>query len=704
MSSDPLLLTAPQLRALFDILTHHETYAEVESFKDPDAIDNYGFPFCPSSSSSSSLNQEKDIKHGNADRSKSSSSSSASSSSPLLQLLLTRLLLPMPGIKDLEPGFWNAKFRGIMKSFAEADLSESYDKGALGTRKTLATAASAFHESITRGMLGGVPQRTDDAGPGFTSEHSTATGLEKAWDHVVYDIVYGKLLDEMFELAAKSPDLESHSPAVSDAVDYVLIHAATILHKIFVLSPEGQYMLKLIESTHKLIPYSLVCQTLRVGNAATMISGLVRIFLAKVSIGGLTNWIGLTQNAADGQNLMQRIIGMVLGWDAGDFKKTVDGIRNKKELSKSGFIPAIDAHLNATPREHAAVRQKSIQEKESIVSAILKSQSQKCSAEPTEQQHSLLLEYYSAQLSAQDREKITQVMCRQSPDYVTSLIRDAVAAFDPIIRILHDHVDLRKYVTNSQRFIDELLEVNKPRRDKSKGLIPPSIEDYVFLLRRHRKWWFEYLHDFAKGCPEVRDKFFAWLKDNVLESFRQNSSNAHTGGSRQDSDRMDGAGSMSEPLRSAFSRLDKETQQTVAQALDAYDAYTATLDEQSNKRLQSIVEGLQKQKENTKDNPKLGSMKGPGVYHARWQWLLDETLITPSKPSGPPRHGKDVKDVKARGKTGALASKDVWDSSSLPQAKSDVTPEPPNVHVVIEALGSQFKNIVADISTRQRSE
>ena len=141
--------------------------------------------------------------------------------------------------------------------------------------------------------------------------------------------------------------------------------------------------------------------------------------------------------------------------------------------------------------------------------------------------------------------------------------------------------------------------------------------------------------------------------------------------------------------------------QKVAQALDAYDAYTQTLDEQSNKRLQGIVEGLQKQKENPKDDPKLGSMKGPGVYHARWQWLLDETLITPSNPSGPSRHGKDVKDVKARGKTGALASKDAWDASSLPQVKSDATPEPPNVDIVVAALGSHFKNIVAEISSQR---
>lgn len=279
--TESLLLTAPQLRSLFDILTHHETYAEVESFKDPEAIDQYGFPFT-------------DVK-----------GPGAPSSSPLLQLLLTRLVLPMPGMKDLDPDFWNVEFKGIMKSFALVDLSESYDKGALGTRKTLATAAAAFHESITRGLLGGVPGVVDRS-QGLTSKFGAARDLETAWDHVVYEAVYGGLVDELFEHAVKSEDFESYSTEVEAAIDYAVIHMATIMHKIFVLSPEGQYLLKLIESTHKLIPYSLVCQTLRVGNAATMISGIVRIFLAKVSIGGVTNWLGITQGASDGQNLMQR--------------------------------------------------------------------------------------------------------------------------------------------------------------------------------------------------------------------------------------------------------------------------------------------------------------------------------------------------------------------------------------------------------------
>lgn len=285
MASDSLSPTAAQLRALFDILTHHQAYAEIESFKDAEGVEKFGYPF---------INPED----GGPEPPKSSS--------PLLQMLLTRMILPMPGINGLDPTFWNVRFKSILKCFADVDLSESYDKGSLGTRKTLATAAGAFYESINRGMLGGVPRDAASSIQDFKSDPSTASGLEKAWDYAVYQTVYGNLIDELFDHAAKSSDIEGHSELVRDAIDYAIIHLATIFHKIFVISPEGQAMIKMLESTHKLIPYSMVCQTLRVGNAATMISGIMKIFLAKVSVGGITNWVGITQNAADGQNLLQR--------------------------------------------------------------------------------------------------------------------------------------------------------------------------------------------------------------------------------------------------------------------------------------------------------------------------------------------------------------------------------------------------------------
>lgn len=65
-------------------------------------------------------------------------------------------------------------------------------------------------------------------------------------------------------------------------------------------------MLGLIERVNKLIPYSLVKQTLKVGNVATMISGMTKIFLAKLSLNSVTNWLGFSQAADEGMNLLQQ--------------------------------------------------------------------------------------------------------------------------------------------------------------------------------------------------------------------------------------------------------------------------------------------------------------------------------------------------------------------------------------------------------------
>lgn len=77
----------------------------------------------------------------------------------------------------------------------------------------------------------------------------------------------------------------------------------------FALSPEGEYLLKLLENVNRLIPYAMIKQTLRVSNAATMISAMMKLLLAKLSLTSLSNWAGLTNNPDDGMNLLQRFAG-----------------------------------------------------------------------------------------------------------------------------------------------------------------------------------------------------------------------------------------------------------------------------------------------------------------------------------------------------------------------------------------------------------
>lgn len=81
---------------------------------------------------------------------------------------------------------------------------------------------------------------------------------------------------------------------------------ASLMHYTLVLSPKGQYLLKLIDNANRLIPYMLIKQTLKIGNVASMISAMVRIGLAKMSVSSVTNWIGLTSGAAEGMNLLQQ--------------------------------------------------------------------------------------------------------------------------------------------------------------------------------------------------------------------------------------------------------------------------------------------------------------------------------------------------------------------------------------------------------------
>lgn len=245
-------LTAEQTAALFDILTHHETYREIEGFKSAQAVINYGFPFTRTPKAVASLSGGKSATATPASTAPSTPRTRTPappedeeeddnlvengqhgepSTSPILQSLLTRMVLPLPGVRDLPRDFWSVRVQGLLSRLGDAELSESYDKGALGTRKMLATGSSGLIEMIARGTLGGVrstgrgregdvenSKKVDDF-----YDHTKAEDLERAWDDIVEALVYGDLVDDMVEYFAKTDDLEAHSPAVKAAAEYAII-------------------------------------------------------------------------------------------------------------------------------------------------------------------------------------------------------------------------------------------------------------------------------------------------------------------------------------------------------------------------------------------------------------------------------------------------------------------------------------------------
>lgn len=188
------VLSNSQTAALFDVLTHYNTYAEIREFRNPGSLDHYGPPF--------------------------TFEAGKPSTSPALQALVSSFLLNLPGLNNLPEKWWNVQCQEIIEALEKANLSESYDKGVIGSRKTLATAISALIEYPVRGTYGGFPEAKDrDA----NYDVAKAQDLSRAFRHFMNDAVYGNVLDELVQRTAETDKLEDHEPLTRAVHEFVLV-------------------------------------------------------------------------------------------------------------------------------------------------------------------------------------------------------------------------------------------------------------------------------------------------------------------------------------------------------------------------------------------------------------------------------------------------------------------------------------------------
>ena len=189
-------LSAGQAQALFGYLTHAEVHREIEQYKYPNAILNYGTPF------QDNLKTQR--------------------SSPLLQSLLVRLGLRVPGLKNVSEDFWKRRCKNIIQQLGEAQLSESYDKGSLSRRKTLAIASSTILAPLIQALIGGV-QKSTSTNADRTYDCTNSEDIVVAWDDFIDQLIYGNMVDELFDTAAKTDQLSDHTTLVQAAHEYILI-------------------------------------------------------------------------------------------------------------------------------------------------------------------------------------------------------------------------------------------------------------------------------------------------------------------------------------------------------------------------------------------------------------------------------------------------------------------------------------------------
>lgn len=613
-------LTSSQVRALFDILSHHEAYQELRDLRHPGALSHSGPPF----KTTSSVNEL-----------------------PLLHSLLTGFLTPLPGLRDVSPDFYQAKCQEIIEEFAKADLSESYEAGYIGIRKTLATATAALVEAPARGYYGGFPKRelsrTDKKYDTTKPEDVVA-----AFQDFLQELVYGELLDEMFTRAAETDKLEEHDLLVQAAHEYILVIVASFLHYILMITPEGQTMLAMMKQANALVPYGAIRQTLRIGNAATMINGMMKLLLTKMTINSVTTFLGITNASDAGWNLLQTIIYTVVNWDTNTLKSRSAEIEKSSEGPSKAQRELLKSYLEKGSDEHEKCRTMSIAKAEPIVVTIM----DEYSGDPlSETQIPSALDYLSIQVSLTDRRKITSILCSRQPDLLSQAVRECVSAYDPVIRALHKAVDLSATVGDLQSFLDDLLAFAPSGKNASTA----SVGDSVQLLRKHQASSHRFIHQVCKNGPELSQ----WYKE-----YARTSAAHFKVASPPSSTDIEGAGKLTNQLNAAFSSLPEKQRNEILTECDAYTNYFTHLSSTSEASMHFSVQdasstapqpGRLKRafthsraptRESSPSPAAAKAAPGPGVFLRRWQAYVNATPITP-KDGGGVRYGGDGDVVSA---------------------------------------------------------
>jgi len=662
-------LSPSQAQALLAILSHHEAYQEIRDLRFPGALSRSGSPF--------KTNGEPN-------------------EMPLLHGLFSSFFVPLPGLRGVTPDFYQAKCQEIIEEFAKADLSESYEAGYIGIRKTLATAAAALIEAPARGYYGGFPKKElSRIDPVYdTSNPEDVVG---AFQDFLQKVVYGTLLDEMFVTAAESDNLEDHDLMVQAAHEYILVILASFLHYILIITPEGQTMLTMMKQANALIPYTAIRQTLKIGNVATMINAMMKLILTKMTLNSVTTFLGITNASDAGWNLLQTIIWTVVNWDTNNLKSRISEIEKNSAGPTQSQRDILLAYMEKDRLEHEKCRVMSEAKSEPIVVTIMEEYG---GEELSEKQIPLALDFLSAKVSLQDRKKIIAILCSGQPDLLTQAVRECVAAYDPVIRALHKAVDLSGTVSDFQAFLDDLLAFAPSGKNSANA----SVGDFVRLLRKHQKSCHRFIHQVCKNGPELS----TWYKEYARASashFRVNDQKENT----TDADGS-GAGKLTSQLEHAISQLPEKQRDQVLAECDAFAAYHAHLATSSKSDMIFEVEHepapkklkrvFTSSKPVTREPSPTRPSPGPGMFLRRWQAYLNATAITPAQPSGPVRYGGDIDVVTA----GRIPKSGAAKEAQIQAAEDTEVKDAPKCSRTIELLAVQFREILRQASHASPAE
>lgn len=279
------------------------------------------------------------------------------------------------------------------------------------------------------------------------------------------DVVESNGLTKLFQEIKDKKTIQDLSIQYQKFAEWLRIEVAATIYHLFLAEDNSPDLFAQAKKIHSMIPYTVIKNAIRVANPATVMAGILDIFLAQ---------------PFGTRSLMQRIFAMTLNDGIRGFQKSIDGVVAK--IDEPVFCQKLQIFSESSEDVKNVIRQESEDDQVDIIVAILRSELIEPGLNSAQiskifnayvawnnavenideemKQGAQLFSYLKQLLKLYTRQRDKAMMLSMIEEPVTlHLLRDLFTIFyEPLVRV-YKSANVYNSVTDFAVFIDDMIIV-----------------------------------------------------------------------------------------------------------------------------------------------------------------------------------------------------------------------------------------------------
>lgn len=341
------------------------------------------------------------------------------------------------------------------------------------------------------------------------------------------DVVESNGLTKLFKEIKEKKTIQDLSIQYQKFAEWLRIEVAATIYHLFLAEDNSPELFAQMKRIHSMIPYTVIKNVIRLANPATVMQGVLDVFLAQ---------------PFGARSLMQRIFAMTLNEGIKSFQKSIDGVIGK--IDEPVFCEKLKIFSEASEDIKDTVRKESEDDQVDLIVAILRSeliepaltapQINKIfnayvawnnaveNVDEEMKQGAQLFSYLKQLLKLYTRQRDKAMMLSMIEEPVTlQLLRDLFTIFyEPLVRV-YKSANVYSSVTDFAVFIDDMIVVIEKCREQDVSADPnQTVQAFIDLCARHEHNFYKFVHEVHTHDNGLFTQLMGWI-EGILEFLRQ---------------------------------------------------------------------------------------------------------------------------------------------------------------------------------------